>query len=229
MAKKKHYLILDTETTTDAKLVYDIAYTIIDRKGNVVKQVNYLVKEMIEHPFMVGALARDKFSAKKYKNLYCDWYSNKKMVCPFLDIRRIIRKDIRDYNCIVTAYNAAFDFSALNAMATDLGVKRFFTKKTEVWDLWNIALHILCNSKNYTNFCDAHNFVSDKGNRKSSAEVVYRYIIQDVTFEEAHTALADTEIEAAILLACLKRHKKLHTNFVGQVFRHPIWIARCKV
>ena len=51
---------------------------------------------------------------------------------------------------------------------------------------------------------------------------------ENLEFEEAHTALADTEIEAAILLACLKRHKKLHTNYIGQAFRHPIWRSRCK-
>ena len=228
MTKKKHYMILDTETTSNAKMVYDIAYTIIDRKGNTVKQANFLVKEMTEHPFLIGILSRDKFSARKYRDYYASRYTDRTLVRPFLEIRRNIRKAIRDYNCVVVAYNAAFDFEALENMAHDLGKKSFFTSSTEVWDLWNITLHTICNSRNYTKFCDSHDFVSDKGNRKSSAEVVYRYITQEIDFREAHTALADTEIEAAILLACLKRHKKLHTDFVGQVFRHPIWIARCK-
>lgn len=228
MATKKYYMILDTETTSNAKMVYDIAYTIIDRKGNIIKQANYLVKEMVKHPFLRGIMARDKFSSHKYHEMYQVWYNDRTKVRDFLTIRRNIRRDIRDYNCVVVAYNAKFDFEALTDMAQDLGKKSFFTKKTQIWDLWNISLHILCNSRNYVKFCDENNFVNEKGNRKSSAEVVYRYITNNLEFEEAHTALADTEIEAAILFACLKRRKKLHTDYVGQVFRHPVWRERCK-
>ena len=228
MTRKKYYMILDTETTSNAQTVYDIGYTIIDRKGSIIEQANYLVKEIIEHPFLRGILQRDKFSARKYRETYAALYNEKKMVLPFLTIRQNIRRAIRNYDCVVVAYNAKFDFQALTNMAQDLGKDSFFTKKTQIWDLWNIALHTLCDSRNYTRFCDAHEFVTDKGHRKSSAEVVYRYLTNNLAFEEAHTALADTEIEAAILLACLKRHKKLHTNYVGSVTRHPIWKTRCK-
>lgn len=229
MSNKKFYMVLDTETTSNAKMVYDIAYTIIDRKGNVIEQANYLVKEIIDHPFLRGILQRDKFSSRKYREIYAERYVNeKKIVLPFLTIRQNFRRAIRTYDCVVVAYNAKFDFEALTNMAHDMGKKSFFTKDTKVWDLWNISLHILCDSRNYVKFCDENNFVSEKGNRKSSAETVYRYITKNLEFEEAHTALADTEIEAAILLACLKRRKKLHTDYVGQAFRHPIWCSRCK-
>lgn len=230
MSRKKYYMILDTETTSNAKTVYDIAYTIIDRKGNIVEQANYLVKEIIEHPFLRGILQRDKFSSRKYRETYAMRYENeKKIVLPFLAIRQKLRKAVRTYNCPVVAYNAKFDFEALTNMAHDLGKKYFFTKETEIWDLWNISLHILCDSRNYVKFCDANEYHSEKGHRKSSAEIVYRYITHNLEFEEAHTALADTEIEATILTACLKRHKKLYTDYVGQAFRHPVWAARCRV
>lgn len=229
MGKKKYYMVLDTETTSNASTVFDIAYTIIDRQGNIIEQANYLVKEMIEHPFLRGILARDKFSARKYRDTYSAIYNENKIVLPFLTIRTKLRAAVKKYNCVVVAYNAKFDFNALNGMAQDLGKKSFFTLNTEIWDLWNIALFALCNSRNYVNFCDCNEYYSDKGHRQTSAEIVYRYITKDTDFEEAHTALADTEIEAEILLACLKRHTKLNTEFVGQVFRHPIWVQRCKV
>ena len=135
---------------------------------------------------------------------------------------------IREYNCVVVAYNAEFDFIALEAMAHDLGKKSFFTKSTQIWDLQNIAMWNICNSRNYEIFCDDYNFLTDGKNRKCSAEVVYRYITQEIDFEEAHTALADTEIEAMILFACLQRHKKLHTEFVGKCWTHPVWKTHCK-
>jgi len=229
MTKKKYYMILDTETTSNAKTVYDIAYTIIDRKGNIIEQANYLVKEIIEHPFLLGILKRDKFSSRKYRETYAERYANeKKIVLPFLKIRQNIRRAIRNYNCPVIAYNVAFDYEALTNMAKDLGKQSFFTKTTQIWDLQNIALYILCNSCLYTVFCDENNFVTDKGNRKCSAEIVYRYITRNLEFEEAHTALADTEIEAEIFIACVNRRKKMHTELTGQIFRHPIWKERCK-
>lgn len=228
MSRKKYYMILDTETTSNAKTVYDIAYTIIDRQGNIIEQANYLVKEIIEHPFLLGILQRDKFSAAKYQQTYAELYTRAPMVKSFLDIRRNLRRAVRQYNCPVIAYNVAFDQMALNDMAQDLGKKSFFTKETEIWDLWNVSLYTLCDSLNYEKFCDEHNFINDNGNRQTTAESVYCYITNDPCFKEAHTALADTEIEAQILLACLKRHKKLHTELVGQVFRHPVWKKRCK-
>ena len=225
---KKYYMILDTETTSNAQTVYDIAYTIVDRKGNIVEQANYLVKEIIEHPFLKGILQRDKFSSKKYREIYADLYTHKKIVLPFLTIRQNIRRAIREYNCPVMAYNVAFDYEALTNMAQDLGKQSFFTKTTQIWDLQNIALHTLCNSCLYTVFCDENKFLTDKGNRKCSAEIVYRYITNNLDFEEAHTALADTEIEAEIFIACVNRRKKMHTELTGQIFRHPVWKKRCK-
>ncbi len=229
MSRKKYYMILDTETSSDARVVYDIAYTIIDRKGNIVEQANYLVKEWMEHPFLTCILANDKYSARKYEQFYAERYANeKKMVLPFLEIRRRIRKAVREWDCIVMAYNVEFDYTALNRMADALGKKSFFTKSTEIWDLQRIALYILCDSNRYTRFCDEHKIFTDNGNRQCGAEAVYRYITKDAEFKEAHTALADTEIEAEIFIACVNRRKKLHTEFVGQVFRHHIWKARCK-
>ena len=117
MTRKKYYMILDTETTSNAKMVYDIAYTIIDRKGNIIEQANYLVKEIIEHPFLFGILKRDKYSAAKYKETYEELYTHKAMVKSFLDIRRLIRRAVREYDCPVIAYNVAFDTTALDGMS----------------------------------------------------------------------------------------------------------------
>jgi hypothetical protein len=57
---------------------------------------------------------------------------------------------------------------------------------------------------------------------------VYRFITKNTDFVESHTALDDTEIEAAIMTKCLKRHKKMNTDFVGQVFRNQVWKTSCK-
>lgn len=226
---KKHYMVLDTETASTSRVPFDIAYTIVDRKGNVVEAANFFVNEIFNSPLGKHLVSLDDFSRGKSKFYFDHAATHAEMVQPFATVQKRLRDAVEKYNCVVVAYNAEFDYKALNNFSLSLGCgETFFTTETEIWDLWNIALHTLCNSRRYVKFANENDFTSDKGNLKTSAEVVYRYITQNVEFVEAHTALADTEIEAAILTACLKRKKKLETNFVGQVFRHPIWKKRCK-
>ena len=60
------------------------------------------------------------------------------------------------------------------------------------------------NTSEYINFATTHGFVSEAGNIQTSAENAYRYLINDPSFEESHTGLEDVEIEAVILMNCLK-------------------------
>lgn len=227
MSNKKYYMILDTETTTDAKVPFDIAYSIIDRAGNIIAQKNYLVADVFNSPMGQHVLLHDKYSKNKM-NGYVQLMREGMSPVFFAVIREEMRQTIREYNCTVVAYNAKFDYECLTNFARSFGFDGFFEDSTPVWDLWNIALTILADSNNYVKFCKANNYASEKGNLKSSAEIMYRYLTRDTDFVEAHTALADTEIEAAIMTACLKRHKKMTTDFVEQAFRHPVWCERCK-
>ena len=45
-----------------------------------------------------------------------------------------------------------------------------------------------------------------------TAEICYRFISGDLSFEEEHTALADCEIEAEILRAVWNTHRKFTRN-----------------
>ena len=45
-----------------------------------------------------------------------------------------------------------------------------------------------------------------------TAEVCYRFLSGDVSFEEEHTALSDCEIEAEILRAVWATHRKFERN-----------------
>ena len=44
----------------------------------------------------------------------------------------------------------------------------------------------------------------------TKAEIVYRYLFNDLTFIEEHTGLADCKIEYKILLKAFKTHKKIN-------------------
>lgn len=225
MTSKKFYMVLDTETASTACIPFDIAYTIINRAGNVIAQKNYLVADVFNSPIGQHLLMHDDFSKNKMSE-YVRLMREGVSPVSFAVIREEMRQTIREYNCTVVAYNAKFDYESLTNFAQSFGFDNFFEDSTPVWDLWNIALTVLADSNNYVKFCKTNNYASDKGNLKSSAEVMYRYLTQDTDFMEAHTALSDTEIEAAIMIACLKRHKKMETDFVKQVFNHPVWRER---
>lgn len=227
MSTKKHFMILDTETASTARIPFDVAYTIIDRKGNIVAQKNYLVADVFNSPMGQHLLMHDDFSKNKMFN-YVNMMGEGLTTTYFAAMREEMRATIKEYNCTVVAYNAKFDYECLTNFAQSLGFKNFFRDSTEVWDLWNISLSVIIDSRNYVKFCRDNNFTNEKGNIKSSAEVVYRFITNDIDFVESHTALDDTEIEAAIMTKCLKRHKKMDTEFVGQVFRNRVWKTRCK-
>ena len=64
-------------------------------------------------------------------------------------------------------------------------------------------LNILINTKEYYEYCKANNFITEKGNLKKSAEVVYGYITNNPNYIEEHTALEDSKIEATILQVLL--------------------------
>jgi DNA polymerase III epsilon subunit-like protein len=175
-------------------------------------------------------LSKDSFSKSKL-----DFYQNIKetnahKIVPFQTIKYQTEQVFNKLqNYAVVAYNAAFDVKALNNYSMALGMGKFFSDEVEIWDLMNIALHSLCNSKNYVEFALINNFITEAGNIKSSAEAVFNYLLKGEKFTEAHTALADTEIEAQILQACFKRHKKLETDYAGPLFHHPIWKEKLKL
>lgn len=75
-------------------------------------------------------------------------------------------------------------------------------------DLWGIACQCLINNQTYKRNCIKNQDITESGKFfKTSAESVYRYLINDNTFIEAHTAIEDVEIESFILYKALQRGK----------------------
>ena len=217
--QKKFYMILDCETVADARVPYDVAYILIDRAGNVIERFNALTAETMNNPTMRFILKKDNFSARK-AGFYLTHTPAE--VMPFSQIAAHVWAIIRAFDAVVVAYNVAFDRGVLNAYSREIDGCDFFPDDCVIWDLWTMALYSICASRNYANFCDAHNMRTDKGNIKSGAEAVFAYLKNNPEFEEAHTALNDCEIEAQIFLAILARKKKLHTDVCGNVrYREP--------
>ena len=78
----------------------------------------------------------------------------------------------------------------------------------EMFDVWGLACDRLLNRKAYKEMCLEGAMLTNSGDYfKTSAETAYRYLKEQYDFEEAHTALADAEIEAFILAKILMKGK----------------------
>lgn len=75
-------------------------------------------------------------------------------------------------------------------------------------DLWDVACKRLINIRKYKQFCLENQLWSDSVLYfKTSAETSFRYLAGQYDFDEKHTALADAEIEAFILIKGLRKGK----------------------
>ena len=84
-------------------------------------------------------------------------------------------------------------------------------------DIWTVACEFLKNNEKYKAQCyltKAYNLYF-----KTSAEIVYRFFMQNDQFEEAHTALEDAKIESWLLTHFIERKKAFTKGIVHNPFR----------
>ena len=62
---------------------------------------------------------------------------------------------------------------------------------------------ILKNDDNYGEFCYENDYLTARGVRRYTAEIIYRYLTGENSFEESHTGLEDVKIERKIFEFCL--------------------------
>jgi len=113
------------------------------------------------------------------------------------------------------SYNAMFDKGAFIDNALLFGIKIPKSIQKNWFCIMSLSMWKLSNSKGimkkYTDFCIESerkhldcSAITEKGNLKSSAEQVYRFISKDMDFIEAHKGREDTLIEGEILEWCKK-------------------------
>lgn len=229
-------MVLDTETTdqhyrrttepcAEAMLCYDFGAVVRDTTtGEIVERVSYVVAET----YYNTQLMQSAYYAKK-RSIYNEGIRNNEwLVVPFATVYEWVRNVIKQYHIrTVWAYNAKFDTATLNNTVRYYShdyVRFFFPYKTKIKDVWDRCTNITGTEK-YVRWALDNGYVSPKGNPRTNAECVYRYLTGDDSFAEAHTALADAEIEAAILTIAQKKHKKSRQS-IGQGWRDAAAIAR---
>jgi hypothetical protein len=222
MAKKKYYLVLDSETlnSIEQPLCYDIGYAICDRQGKIYEERSFVVAETF---LDMQDVMQSAYYANKIPEYWEDIKSGKRQVKGIWSIRKQLIADMDKYNISsVYAYNMAFDKRALNNTIRYVSKswrRWFFPFGTEFHCIWNCACELLLARKTYIDFAIKNGLESEKGNLLSSAEACYKYITKKLDFEEEHKGLEDVRIEIAILTECFRQHKKMDTKINTSCWR----------
>lgn len=217
--QKKFILVFDLESCPINKaikgvdahnmLAYDLGYRIIDLKGKVYIERSYVIANTFlgEEEKMKSAYYAEKLP--QYKK---DIIEGKRKLRTWEEVRKALRSDIEKYKVnVICAHNAYFDYTCINT------TKKYFDKDymlpygIEWWDSLKMVRSTIATTKKYKKFCIDNGLLTEKTKQpKTTAEVVYKYITQNLDFKESHTGLEDTQIESEIILACYKTHKKMN-------------------
>ena len=214
MPKKTMIAVIDTETASLMGGVYDFAYAITDKKGNIEKTENHLVEEIVTN----GSMMMGAFYAKKTFSHYFPMLDNDLIdLWAWSDIRDQFLQDLIDYDVsIIAAYNLPFDARVLAATHNSITKQeKFLHGKYKMLDIWRFSCLTILNRRGYKNLAHEKGWVSDAGNIRTNAECAYRYAANDNEFIEHHTALHDVIAENKILAYCFRQKKKTPFGLTG--------------
>lgn len=212
--KTQHILTLDTETSTLAGGVYDIAFAVHTRKGKIVETYSAIVREIATNPKeMMGA-----YYARKMFSHYLPLVADQKI--PLVEwsaiVERIREAVIRHDVKTVAAYNLAFDRRAMRNTHHQLGNKgAILPYPIRQLDIWEFACRARLVLQKYKRLAVAQGWVSEAGNIRTTAECAYRFVSGNLEFVESHTALEDVQIETEILADCFNARTVIPYNIIS--------------
>lgn len=197
-------MIMDTETANSLEqpLPYDLGYIIFDDStGRIVCKRSFVIAEI----FLDKELMSSAYYADKCRNYWEDILSGKRLLKSFWNVRKAFQEDMREWNVKeVGAYNMSFDNRALNTEIRYISSSFFrflLPYGTKTFCIWNMACSTICQTPEYIQFIIDNDFLTEKGNIPTSAEMVYRFLQNDPEFIESHTGLEDVRIEKEIYTA----------------------------
>ena len=220
--EKDKYLVFDTEVcncpTIDGQLdvangqFYDLGIQIVDKDGYVYDEYSIVNGDVF---WGMPEAMKEAYFADKRPQYVADILAGTRKVMNTWQIYKLVRNLCEEWHikaCV--AHNARFDIKVTNATLryqTKSKRRWFFPYEMPIWDTMKMANDTICKQKRYIEFCKEHGYMTNHATPqvRKTAEILWRYITDDNTFEEEHTGLADVEIEAQIFAECVRQHKKM--------------------
>ena len=203
------FIVIDTETTNDIDfpLCYDIGFAVVDKKGRVYKKFSFVVAEI----FFDKELMSSAYFSEKIPQYRKDIKKGKRKVRQIMTIRRILYQVCKKYNIsVIMAHNARFDYKSLSLTLryiTKSKFRYFLPYGVSVYDTLKMSRRFFAKNYKYIQYCKKNGFVTKNNKPKFTAEIIYRYIIKDISFIESHTGLEDVLIEKEIFSYLYQRKR----------------------
>lgn len=215
---KKHlYLTIDVETTgtLEEPLVYDLGGAITDRQGNVYETFSFIIKELWHDNW---ELLKTAYYSEKLPNYLKELLQGERVLIEYYQAKKYIEMLCKKYNVkAIMAHNAIFDYKATKntqKFLTNGKYSTFLPYGIEIWDTMKMAQDVIATKKSYIKFCQENGYMTKhkKPRPQLKAEVLYKFITNDVDFVESHTGLEDVLIEKEIFAYCVKQKKAMRRN-----------------
>ena len=198
-------IVFDTETVSlDKPFCYNIGYVIYDTEREEIVVEEDFVVEQIWHN---TELFHTAYYAEK-KNLYiANMRARLAKLEKFGYITKRMSHLIKLHEVTAAyAYNSPFDERVMNFNCDWFKCINPFDN-IPIYDIRGYVHKTIAYEKEYQAFADEHLLYTDSGAYSTSAENIYRYIINNPDYIENHTALADCYDELQILRECIARIK----------------------
>ena len=199
-------MIFDTETTSlDKPFCYNVGYIIVDSDtAEVIIKRDFVVEQVWHNPMLFTTA----YYADKRELYVKSMRSRKTTMDKFGYICQRMIRDIKNFEVSSAyAYNSSFDEKVFDFNCDWFKCNNPFDN-IPIYDIRGYAHHFICDDE-FKNWCEEHNAFSDSGNYSTTAETAYKFITNDDTFVEEHTALNDSEIEMEILAKCANWGEKV--------------------
>ena len=206
------FIVLDTETTNDidCPIAYDLGFAVIDREGNIYEKHSFVVADV----FLDEELMASAYFVEKIPMYWEQIKNGERTLTSFYNIRKCLVDVMAKYNIdIVIAHNARFDYistATTQRYLTKSKFRYFFPYGTKIWDTLKMAREVFSADENYCAFCEENNFLTKNGQNRYTAEILYRYLTNDISFEESHTGLEDVLIEKEIFVHCVQKNPEIN-------------------
>ena len=205
-------MMLDTETTNDidCPIVYDVGYQLFTLNEGVLCERSFVNADV----FLDKDLMASAYFIDKVPNYWNDIKEGKCTLRKWHNIKKQIAEDCALFNVkYVCAHNAIFDNRALNTTQryqTTSRFRYFLPYGLEWLDTLKMSRQILKNNEDYGEFCYTNDYLTKNGQRRYTAEIIYRWLSGQNDFEESHTGLEDVKIERKIFEFCISADPEIN-------------------
>lgn len=200
-------IVFDTETTNtiDDPIFFDIGWAVVDFDGNVYETASFVNADV----FLDDELMSCAYYAEKIPQYWQEIKAGQRKLAKLTTIRKALTETCKRHGInVLCAHNARFDYRSTNTtqrFQTGSKYRYFLPYGVELWDTLKMAREAFKNDEAYDTFCWENDYLTKRGCKRYTAEILYRFISGDNEFEEAHTGLEDVMIEKEILVECLRR------------------------